>query len=318
MSNKTIAKFISLVILVIAGFVLATSCSQASSNERYAVNADSFSQDYTKPIVVGRIESPDVVESSGLAASLCQPDVFWTHNDAGDDAFLFAMSETGKNLGTYRVANAQNDDWEDIASYKAADGTCYLYIGDIGNNKLDRSKLVVYRVKEPVIGPTGQSSNRKNPLPTSPAEAGLFKYQDTPHNAESLLVQPLTGDVYVLSKRLDGPSLVFKFAPQFGMQQPVVAMKMGEVSLPAVPNGLVTGGAISPDAKRVIVCDYSSGYELTLNGSAGFDEIWKSKPVPVDLGERKHGEAVTYAPDGKAIFGTNEGKKAEIFELKRK
>ena len=102
------------------------------------MNASELSPDFEKPVIVGRIESPDVTESSGIAASLCQPKVFWTHNDSGDDAFIFAMGENGKNLGTYRVTGARNSDWEDIASYKSPDGTCYLYIGDIGNNKLER------------------------------------------------------------------------------------------------------------------------------------------------------------------------------------
>ena len=97
----------------------------------------------------------------------------------------------------------------------------------------------------------------------------------------------------------------------------MIAQKVGEISVPSVPNGLLTGGAISPDSKRVILCDYSSGYELTTT-SATFDDIWKSKPVAVDLGERKHGEAITFAADGRSILGTNEGKKAEIFEVKLK
>lgn len=318
MSNKTIAKFIGLVILLVGAGSLASSCSNASPDGRYAVNAAEFSSDYAKPVVVGRIESGDVQESSGLAASLCQSNVYWTHNDSGDDAFLFAMSEQGKNLGTYRVTNARNSDWEDIASYKSTDGTCYLYIGDIGNNKLERPELRVYRIKEPVLSDAGPSSNAKNALATEPADFTAFRYQDTPHNAETLMVHPQTGDLYVLTKRLEGPSLVFKFKPQFGSEQPVLAVKVGEVAVPAVPNGLLTGGAISPDAKRVILCDYSAGYELSLNGNAGFDEVWKSKPVAIDLGDRKHGEAITFSPDGKAIVGTNEGKKAEIFEVKMK
>lgn len=320
MSNKTIAKFAGLVILVIAAGAFVISCSKASPTSRSSVNSAEFSADYAKPVIVGRIESSDVTESSGLASSFCQPNVFWTHNDSGggDNAFLFAMSEHGKNLGTYRVSNARNSDWEDIASYRSADGTCYLYIGDIGNNKLERPELRVYRVKEPTVSDSGASSSKKHPLETEPADVVVFKYQDTPHNAETLMVQPQTGEVYVLTKRLDGPSLVFKFTPQFGSERPVIAAKIGEVSLPAVPNGLLTGGAISPDAKHVIVCDYSAGYELRLSGEGGFDEIWKSKPVPVNLGERKHGESVTFRADGKAIIGTSEGKNAEIFELKRK
>jgi hypothetical protein len=317
MSNKTIAKFIGLVILLAVGSALALSCSRASSSDRSTLQSTELSPDWTKPVIVGRIESKDVKESSGLATSPCQPNVFWTHNDSGDDAFIFAMDRTGKHLGTYEVANARNDDWEDMAAYKDADGTCYLYIGDTGNNKLERAEIPLFRVKEPTISGSGSSSDDKNPLRTEAAQTTLFKYQDTPHNAETMMVNPTTGDVYVLTKRVDGPSLVFKFKPNFGSNQAVVAQKVGEVSVPAVPNGLLTGGAISPDGKRVILCDYTSGYELATTSST-FDDIWKSKPIPVDLGERKHGEAITFSADGKSLFGTNEGKKAEIFEVKLK
>jgi hypothetical protein len=317
MSNKTIAKFASLVILFAIGAVLAMSCSNASPGDPNTVSSAELSQEWTKPVIVGRIESKDVKESSGIAASPCQPNVYWTHNDSGDDAFVFALDETGKDLGTFEVTNARNEDWEDIASYKDTGGTCYLYISDTGNNKLERSELTVYRVKEPTVANSGSRSDEKDAIRTEPAQAAVFKYQDTPHNAETLMVNPQTGDVYVLTKRLDGPSLVFKFKPNFGSNQVAIAQKVGEVSVPSAPNGLLTGGAISPDAKRVILCDYNSGYELT-TASSTFDDIWKSKPVRVELGERKHGEAITFSADGKAILGTNEGKKAEIFEVKLK
>src|SRR5215203_3469950 len=201
MSNKTIAKFAGLVILFIGACAFVMSCSHPLPDGRYRVNAADISPDYNKPAIVGRIESPDVTESSGLAASLCQPNVYWTHNDSGDDAFIFAMSPTGKSLGTWRVSNARNIDWEDMASYKTGDGTCYLYIGDIGNNKLDRPELKIYRVREPTLSNERSTSNEKSPQQTQPAEVVTFKYSDTPHNAETLMVQPKTGDVYVLTKR---------------------------------------------------------------------------------------------------------------------
>ena len=318
MSNKTIAKFGTLVISVIGACAFVMSCSHAPPEGRYKVNAADLSTGYEKPVVVGRIESPEVRESSGLAASLCHPGVYWTHNDSGNEPFIFAISPNGKSLGTWRVANACNVDWEDMASYKSGDGTCYLYIGDIGNNKLDRPELKIYRVKEPSLSNDRPARNEKNPPQTDPAEAVAFKYSDTPHNAETLMVQPKTGDVYVLTKRLDGPSAVFKFSPQFGSDETIVAAKIGEISVPSVPNGLLTGGAISPDASRVILCDYSSGYELKLAAAVGFDEIWKSSPTPVDVGDRRQGEAVTFSADGKEILATSEKKNAEIFEIKMK
>ena len=66
-----------------------------------------------------------------------------------------------------------------------------------------------------------------------------------------------------------------------------------------MPNGFLTGGDISPDGKRVILCDYFGAYEIVLPEKAkNFDEIWKEKPLIVELGEREQGEAVGYSADG--------------------
>jgi hypothetical protein len=318
MSNKTIAKICSVVILFAfccGGFL---SCSRASSNGRYAVNSAELSTDYEKPVTIGRIESSEITESSGLASSLCQPNVLWTHNDSGGDAFIFAIDLKGKHLGTWRVTNSRNDDWEDMAAYKGASGECYLYIGDIGNNKLARAEQTIYRVKEPEV-PSGEGdSSRKNPLQTEPAEAFSYRYPGPPHDAETMMAQPQTGDIYILTKRIDGPSIVYKLKPHFGSPSSNRAERIAELSLPAVPNGLLTGGSISPDGKRVIVCDYSAGYELDLGDAVAFDEVWKQKPVAVDLGDRRQGEAVTFSRDGRSVYATSERKNSPLIEAKRK
>ncbi len=86
-----------------------------------------------------------------------------------------------------------------------------------------------------------------------------------------------------------------------------------------MPNGFLTGGDISPDGKRVIVCDYFSAYEIVLPESAkNFDDIWKEKPSVIQLGEREQGEAVSYSADGKSILATSEKKNSPIIEVKRK
>ncbi len=317
MSNKTIAKFCRFVILIMVCCIFAWSCSPVSPNRRYAVNSTELSADYEKPVTVGRIESNEINESSGVAASLCQSDVLWTHNDSGGHEIIFAINSKGRHLGAWRVTNARNADWEDIGAFIDTSGTCFLYIGDIGNNKRERVEQRIYRVKEPVVSDAGASSSKRAPLETEPAEAAVFKYPDTPHDAEALIVQPQTGDIYVLTKRVDGPSLVFRIRPQFGVS--TGAEKVGEVTVPAVPNGLLTGASISPDGRRVILCDYSAGYELTLgDGAASFADIWKSMPVPVDLGDRKQGEAVTFGSDGRSVYATSEMKNSPVIEVKRK
>ena len=164
----------------------AAGCQSAESNSPAAVNSD-----YGTPQVVGKIQSENIKESSGLAASRCSENVLWTHNDAGRDALIYALKPDGTLLGTWRVPNAQNTDWEDIAAYKDAGGKCFLYIGDIGDNDKARAELTVYKIAEPSV-PAAAAGNSQTE--TEPAELLKFVYADAKNNAESLLVHPQTGD----------------------------------------------------------------------------------------------------------------------------
>lgn len=277
------------------------------------------SADYDSPKVVGELASKEITESSGLAASKCQPNVFWTHNDSGDDAFIFAIDGKGASLGTYKIPNAKNVDWEDIDEFKTADGKCVLYLGDIGNNSEKREEMTIYAVAEPKVSGADESSNRKNPVETASAQAIKFVYPDSHHNAETLMIHPKTGDIYVLSKRLDGASGIYKLKSGYDLRVTNKLEKIGELSVPAIPNGYLTGGAISPDGKRLVVCDYLNAYELILPEQAkDFDEIWKQPAKVVELGEREQGESITYSADGSALYATSEGKNSPLTEVRRK
>ena len=321
MSQKTIPKFFAFVISFALVCLIFSACSSVfpTHNENANKESGNFSPNYDKPKAVGKIESKEITESSGIAASKCQTDVFWTHNDSGDDAFIFALNAKGKKLGTWKVANAKNNDWEDIAEMKTPNGECILYIGDIGNNTRIRDEFTVYRVKEPAVSAENESSSKKNPIPTEPAEAIKFTYPDMRHDAETLMVHPATGDIYILSKRLSGASAVYKLKSNFDLNKTNKLEKITDFSVPAIPNGFLTGGDISPDGKRVIICDYFNAYELVLPEKAkNFDEIWKETPLTVELGAREQGESVGYSADGKSIFATSEKKNAPIIEVKRK
>ena len=79
---------------------------------------------------------------------------------------------------------------------------------------------------------------------------------------------------------------------------------------------LVTGADISPDGRRVALCDYAQGYELTLpEGSKGFDDVWQQTPAAYSLGPRLQGESVAYRLDGAALLATSERAPAPLFEV---
>ena len=163
------------------------------------------------------------------------------------------------------------------------------------------------------------SSDRKHPILTDNPSVITFTYPDTNQDAETLMVNPKTGDIYVVTKHLSGPASVYRIKPEFDTGQISRPDKVAEISVPSIPNGFLTGGDISPDATRVIICDYTEGYEFVLpTGAENFDEVWKQQPTVIDLGKRPSGESVTYNIDGTAILAGSEHKNSPLIEVRRK
>ena len=285
--------------------------------------SSAVSGDYGAPVELGTLEDRRVGESSGLVASRRNSGLFWTHNDSGDGPYIYAVGGRGEKRGVWRVAGAESDDWEDIAAGPGPErGRTYLYIGDIGDNGQERAGIVVYRVPEPAVEAANASSTKDRAPRTDAAEAIRLKYPDGKHNAETLLVHPATGDIYVVTKsKANEASGVYKLAAPFPVANDArLLVRVGEVRAPSILGGLLTGGDISPDGRRVVFCDYVGGYELVMprGAAAAFDDIWKQPPVPVVLAPRQQGEAICYRADGAALITTSENLPTPLAEIRRK
>ena len=316
MPKTNINKFVSFVILAASCAIVLAGCSLVSRGGR-SYNERQNDAPYEKYEVSGKLESPDLKEASGIAASKCQPNVFWTHNDSGDDGMLYAIDSNGVHLGVWKVAGAANRDWEDIASIKG-DGKCFVLIGDIGDNERKYERLAVFRVEEPTATAETRASSAKAPATTTNAAVAYITYPDERHDAEALLASPAGGEIYILTKSKNEASHVYKFTAKFEGEQQAMT-KVAELAVPAIPNGSITGGDISPDGKRVVLCDYFAGYELELpDGTKNFDDVWKVRPLRIDLGERAIGEAVAYSADGSFVIAVSERKHTPVNIARRK
>jgi hypothetical protein len=276
---------------------------------------------YGPPARLVELETKHFDESSGLAASRVRPGVFWTNNDSGKRSLIYAFDREGRACGIFRVTGAEQDDWEDMAAGPGPQqGRSYLYVGDIGDNEHRRPFLTVYRFPEPEPLPAGTEMSKEDARPTEQADAIRFKYPDAPpRDAESLMVHPQTGDIYILTKSLDGASTVYKLRAPYSTTEVNQLEMVAQITVPGLFGGFLTGGDISPDGRRIAVCDYLSAYELTLPaGSSAFDEIWKQPLHEVELGERRQGETVCYGPDGSAIYATSEKPPVPLIEVRRK
>jgi hypothetical protein len=247
---------------------------------------------YGTPRVLTSLTDKRITESSGVAPSRIYSDVYYTFNDSGDSARFFKFDAQGKVLNVYDVPNAQNVDWEDMASAKL-DGKPYLFFGDIGDNPGRRKSITVYRVPEP----TGGAARADQIIE--------LRYPDGSHNAETLLVHPKTGDITIVTKASLHPAGIY-FLKRPTQSGSYVLKKLADIDVNAYMREakLITGGAWSADGNYVVLRTYLGAYEFHVS-----DEMhWFEKPPEqVRLNLEMQGEGITYTRSGDAFVTTSEG-----------
>lgn len=274
---------------------------------------------YGAPTRIGTLKDPAINESSGIVASRLNRGLYWTHNDSGDGPFIYAFDARGERRGVWRVTGTRAHDWEDIAAGPGPErNRRYLYIGDIGDNNERRAEIVVYRVLEPNITAADTRPTKSRPRQTAASQAIRLRYPDGKHDAEALMVHPTTGDLYIVTKKMFGRPGVYVTRAPLNTTSATVLTKLGELSIPSIFGGMITGGDISPDGRRVALCDYTQGYELVLPRGASFDTIWKQPLQRFALGSRKQGEAIAYRLDGRALLATSEGRGSPLNQVVRR
>lgn len=256
---------------------------------------EGLTREYGPMSVLCTIRDDRIDESSGVAASRLRKNIYFTQNDSGDSARFFAFDLTGTILGEYSLKGARALDWEDMAT-ATVDGKPYVYLGDIGDNSGRRNNVVVYRVAEP------QTEGKQE---LYGVETYTITYPDGPHNAEALLVAP-SGDIYIVQKTSKGAAGIYRVAKPNASGK-FKSEKVGSVEVGgAIPDArLITGGAVSPNGKTLVLRTYLAAYEFALPSNP---TSWKlDKPVRSSLLALEQGEGITYRRDGNALVTTAEG-----------
>ncbi len=194
------------------------------------------------------------LEISGIVRSRNNPDVFWIHNDSGDEPRVFAINTEGefyasaryKNYEGVHINGAINVDWEDLTM----DDEGNLIIADVGNNRNDRRDLLLYYIPEPspIAGKTSVMKKvfiRYPEQKTYPAPQSDFNY-----DCEAVFFA--NDKVHLLTKnRSDSKTNLYRLD----------AIKTNQVNeLTLVDSfdtqGKVTAADVSPDALKLIITTY--------------------------------------------------------------
>lgn len=190
----------------------------------------------------------DLAETSGLAASRSHEGVFWTHNDSGGEAAVYAIDSTGTVIGAVHVRAAVNRDWEDIARAPCSpdgDGDC-LFIAETGDNNERYPHVAVFRFPEPDPGDSM----------TAPADRFRFRYPDGPRDAEAIFVT--AAGIHIVNKGRSDAIEVFRLRPPYQVDQIVEIERVQQIAPPPTTvSAQVTSAASSGDS-IVVVRTYSS------------------------------------------------------------
>ncbi len=245
--------------------------------------------------------APRLREASGVATS-SRPGVFWVHNDSGDGPILYATDSLGRDLGHLRVRGADAVDWEDIAAGPCVvvPGRC-LYIGDTGDNRSQRQRIVIYRLREPALPDSAADTLRTIDV----LDTLMMRYPGGPRDAEALMLTP-GGSLLLASKPRAGQAHLY--AVDLHRPTPRIVTDLGPlaVDVSLARGRLITGGAVSPDGRWMVLRTYVSLHFFRVNGATGLVPVNDQDGIPIPLVETQ-GEGVEFDGMTRLILVSEQG-----------
>lgn len=255
------------------------------------------------------LDNKKLSEISGIASSINNPGFIWAHNDSGNDAEVFLI-DTKLNIKlVLELKGIENRDWEDIAVGPGPEsGKNYIYVAEIGDNEARYTYKHILRFEEPVAG-----SGKK--ITIDSFDTITFRLPQQRKDTECLLLDPITKDLYVISKR-EEPVFVYQIPYPYSTADTVTAKEV--TSLPFTQ---IVGGDFSADGKEILLKNYQNVFYWSNPSGKPVAEVLKEKPQLLPYEEEPQGEAITWARDGSGFYTLSEmnpTEKTYLYFYKRK
>lgn len=247
----------------------------------------------------GVIQTPSLNEASGLAVSRQNPSILYSHNDSGHPNWLYAIGINGENYGYFSLSGAGSRDYEDICIGPGPiEGVNYIYLADIGDNDAQYSFVIVYRFPEPDLSQITEGGTYS--IPSDQIERIELTYPDGPRDAETIMIDPWTKDLYIVSKR-GFRSLVYraKYPQQVGARTEME-------KLAQLPFNWALGGDISADGKMIAIKDRTRIFYWEREQNETVIQALTKKPKTLPYVLEPQGESFAWSPDGNRYFTLSE------------
>lgn len=232
------------------------------------------------------IRSGEIAESSSLVVSTTHDALAYTANDSGDRAAIYALdTSTGRVVGRTSLAGVETIDVEAMGG--GADGS--LVVADIGDNDGARSSVVVYLVEQPGRG--------RHQVVADEVE---LTYVDGPRDAEAVLYDAGSGQVFVVSKQAFDASIYATPPAAFDRARSVLR------PVATAPGG-ATDATFMPGGELAVVRTYVGAAVYRYPG-------WKAL-TSVVLPPQQQGESIAAPPGGRVVWVGSEGPHSDVLAV---
>lgn len=265
------------------------------------------------------LTDPAIDEISGLAASRRHPDILWTHNDSGNAAEIHAVHTVRGRVATFKVADARNIDWEDIALYEDGDRH-WLVLSDTGDNGGIREVLQLHFIPEPETVEDGSVRVERTLR---------FSWPDGARDCEAMAIDVERRGIYLVSKKRVPPELFRLPLDGDSTDAPLVAEKVGLVQHISQPTqrdlernpvfgryrAQVTGMDISPNGRMLAVLNYLQARIYVRNPGEAWADALARAPIEARFPWMAQAEGITFAADNASLWVGTERLPAPLIQI---
>lgn len=230
-------------------------------------------------------------EASGIVSSVVNTGYIWAHNDGQNPARVFLIDTTANVKMVCRLP-VNNRDWEDIAIGRGPQpGKTYVYVGDIGDNKAEYDLKYIYRFEEPLADATEKDITLTDTL--------TIRMSDGKRDTETMMIDPLSNDLYLISKREDSVGV-------YKVSQPFTRGVMTAQKVAIIPYHKIVAGSFSADGLEILLKDYDHVYYWKRSKDEPLEQVLLEKPVRMPYEREVQGEAITWNLDASGYYTLSE------------
>lgn len=305
-----------LVALSIASFAACTSDFEASEPAAGLLSGPEICE---APVSLAVLPD-ELYEASGIARDPRRADLFWVHNDSGNDPVLYAVDVSGTVVGVVPIVGVSNRDPEDIAIGPCPGGDC-LYLADIGDNLAVHASVMIHRLPLPDLSSLS-ATGFIDAAPVEPNASWRLVYEDGHRDAEALAVDAVRSELVVISKGRSGEIVLYAISLADLHDQPVepdTLRRIGRLRLPIGANTgqFITAADLSPDASILALRSYTTLYTFAWEGSSAFDTIAAPSWASLIPAREAQGEGVSWDTSGETLMLVSEGRGANPPSISR-